>query len=228
MALTFITWFWGHKYPAEDIIKLATGLKRNSNQQFRFVVFSQHDLQFGHYDFIEVAKLTDEKLIGQGCFCRLRMFDPTWQAWHGFNDRIVSVDLDLIVTDNIDALFNSNEPFKILQHVNAVNPNPFNCSLMLLRAGQCSEVWTDFNLEKVKTIPFHEFPDDQGWIWHKLPKAKGWNGGVASGIYAFQKPGWPRGNHLPHNAKMVAFIGWRKPVQFKHLDWVNQNWRVGL
>jgi len=163
-------------------------------------------------------------LCGRHCFCRLRMFDPVWQGWHGIDGKIIALDLDVIITGEIDHLFAGDATFKILKGANASNPNPFNASVMMLRTRHHSEVWTDFNIDHAGAIPFHEFPDDQGWIHHKLPRADGWQVG-ASGIYAFQKPGWPKGrDDLPDDARIVTFIGKRKPQQFGHLPWIRKHW----
>ena len=227
MALTFITWLWGNKYSPLDVEKLAAGIRRNTNRPYRFIVFSEKAHQYAAP--IECAPLPDLELTGRGCFCRLRMFDPEWQKQYNFDDRIVSLDLDALIVRNIDDVFYRSENFLILGGVNAINPNPFNCSVMLLRPGKHEEVWKDFTLEKACNVPHFEFPDDQGWIWHKLPKANVWEGGYRSRIYAFQKPGWNRpADSLPPDAKMVVFIGWRKPSGFTHLHWVKDNWKVGI
>ena len=97
---------------------------------------------------------------------------------------------------------------------------------MMLRAGAHSEVWSDFTLEAAQQVPFFEFPDDQGWIHHKLPGAAGWQVGTSSGVYAFQKPGWPKGDTLPKDASIVAFPGHRDPKKFVNLPWVHDNWKT--
>jgi len=86
-------------------------------------------------------------------------------------------------------------------------------------------VWRDFSLKNAELAPKHEFPDDQGWLWYKIPDAAGWKVGPASGVYGFQKPKWPKGDALPKDARIVAFFGWRDPSKFTHLDWVKANWR---
>lgn len=229
MALAFITWLWGDKYDEGDVGKLAYGVRRNYRAgPHRFVVFADRALKLP--PSIEVKPIADPDLIGRGCFCRLRMFDPEWQRAHGFDDRIACLDLDAVVTGIIDPIFSRTETFLILQGVNAVNPNPFNCSVMMLAAGQHPEVWSDFTIEKAGAVPFHEFPDDQAWIWAKLPSAAGWIGGRKSGVYAFQKPGWPFsvGHGLPPNARIVAFIGWRKPNAFSQFPWMQANWKLAF
>ena len=206
-------------------MKLQAGIQRHYKQPYRFVVFTDQTLKEAHAQ-TEIVPIPDPHLVDRSCFCRLRLFDPDWQAAHRFDDRIINLDLDIILTGKLEPLFDRPESFLILQGVNATNPNPFNCSLFMIRPGHHREVWSEFSLEKAQHIKHDAFPDDQGWIWHMLPEADGWRGGKASGIYAFQKPGWPGGTDLPADARMVVFFGKRKPEQFSQLPWMRDHWRT--
>lgn len=238
-VLTISTWLWGDKYNIEDVRKLVAGLRRNIKQPFRFALFAGEPW-IGHSpEWVDIFyRIQDPELTQiRGCFARLRMFDPDWQReyWPKDCDRLACVDLDTVITGPLDPLFDRPEPFVILRGANSANPNPLNGSLMMLRAGAHPEVWADFSIEKASKTKFYEFPDDQGWIWDKIPYASGWKVGSESGVYAFQKPGWPgaresralgmrRPDDLPPGARMVVFPGWRSPQQFRHLPWVKQNW----
>jgi hypothetical protein len=96
----------------------------------------------------------------------------------------------------------------------------------MLRAGCHGEIWDTFSLAAAKAVPYLDFPDDQGWIHHKLPKAATWHVGPSSGIYAFGKAGWPNDNKLPVDARIVAFPGKRDPAQFiDTVPWIAMAWR---
>ena len=210
------TWQWGAKYGVNYVHRLQRGLRRHLTQPFRFVVFHPEPRDIG------LTKVP-------GCFARLRMFDPDWQHENDINseDRLVCVDLDVVITGPLDPLFDRPEPFVILQGANAINPCPYNGSLMMLRGGAYPEVWTTFSLDAAKTIPAFDFPDDQGWLAVTVPEAAGWRAGAESGVYAFQKPGWPvsgDGKALPGDARMVVFPGWRDPSKFTALPWVQEHW----
>jgi hypothetical protein len=225
MALNIITWLWGDKYGTKDVSRLANAAANYLRCDHRFYLFSDRR-HFGLPSHIRVSAISDPNLCARHCFCRLRMFDPIWQGWHGMDGKIISLDLDVIITGEIDYLFAGDESFKILKGANASNPNPFNASIMMLQGGAHADVWADFDIDHAGAIPYHEFPDDQGWINYKLPGAAGWQVGAASGIYAFKKPGWPsgQGDELPDDARIVTFIGSRKPQQFEYLPWIRKYW----
>lgn len=210
MALTVCTFVWGKKYGPEYTERLLAGVNRNRAAPFDFTVIRCDD---------------DPLTQVPGCFSRLRLFDPDWCADHGFKagDRVLVLDLDLIVTGSLDPLFEGDDPFRILQGVNASNPCPMNGSVWRLDIGHRPDVWTDFSLEAAAKVPHDRFPDDQAWFAAQMPDAGAYTD--ADGVYAFQKRGWPKGNALPKNARLVAFPGWRDPVGFQHLPWVAEHWR---
>jgi hypothetical protein len=212
MTLNIITWVWGSKYPGHYIERLERAVARNMKQDYRFILCQP--LEY------------DEHLTRiPGCFARLRTFDPAWQEANGIKpgERIVCLDLDMVITGNLDEVFDRPDDFAILQGVNATNPNPYNGSVWMLRAGYRPDVWSDFSLEAAKSIPWYAFPDDQSWFHHKMPGAGAF--GPATGVFAFCKAGWPTGARLPLGAKIVAFPGHRDPAQFQYIDWVRANWK---
>lgn len=225
MALVVCTFLWGKKYTPIYVERLYAGLRQHLEQPFRFMCMTERDRIAHLSSGIERHAIKDPELTNiRGCFARLRMFDQGWQHNRQIDDRLVCLDLDVVITGPLDPLFDRPEPLVVLQGANASNPCPFNCSVMMLRKGAHPELWTDFSLDKLDDIPRYEFPDDQGWLWHKVPQAAGWKVGAASGIYAFKKPGWPRGDHLAKDARIVSFIGWRDPKAFTHLPWVQEHW----
>lgn len=229
------TWLWGEKFNVSDVAKLAAGVRRNLKQPHRFVcmvdTLEREPVDGVGYRLIENRDLLEIK----GCYARLRLFDPHWQFLREIKpgERIVNIDLDTVITGELDLLFDRPEPFVIMQKGNASNPCPFNGALQMIRAGAHPEVWADFSVEAAGQVPFYEFPDDQGWIWHKVPDAAGWKCGMESGVFVFRKPGWPSfhrnmgsaGDRLPKGARLVTFSGGRSPEKFSHLPWIEEHWR---
>lgn len=217
--LTIVTWKWGKKYSADYVLRLEAGVSRWLWQKHRFICITDDDRGLHG---IETLPIVDPDLCDRGCFCRLRLFDPDWQKQYGLDDRIVCLDLDAIVTGNLDPLFDRSGLFVVLQGVNAVNPCPYNCSVFMLKAEAYPEIWSKFDPKVVSHVPYHEFPDDQGWLHHMIPQAAGWS--THDGIYAFRKPGWPKGEALPPNARLVVFPGRQDPSHYLHLPWIKRNW----
>ncbi len=163
--------------------------------------------------------------VRDGCYSRLRMFDPKWQQQHGI-DAIVSLDLDLVIVANLDETFNRHDGVTLLRGGH-FNPCPYNGSVQMVRAGAHAEVWDSFNVNDAETVAVASgvhLGTDQTWLAHKLPNAAHWTD--KDGIFGYEKPGWPPGAGLPSHAKIVAFPGRRDPSKFMHLDWVRKHWKV--
>jgi hypothetical protein len=225
--LTILTFWWGDKYSPGYVARLASGLRRHLHQPYRFVCV--HGRGMVPPPDVETAPLADPGLCTiPGCFARLRTFSPDWQRQHDIaaGSRIVCLDLDLIVTGPLDPLFDRDEDFVIWQHANVSNPCPYNASVTMLRACAHAEVWSRFSPDAARRAKFFSFPDDQGWLWHTIPDAAGWECGAASGIWAFGKRAWPKDNKLPDDARIVAFPGARDPLHYVDLEWVQQHWLV--
>src|SRR6185312_7605858 len=122
--LIISTWVWGNKYSDDYLRKLRDGVKRHLKLPYVWRVFHPEP--------------GDEYLtLMPGCFCRLRVFDRRWREAHDIyvGDRVVCMDLDSIVTGSLDSLFQTDEPFQILQGANSANPGIFNGSIWSVVAG---------------------------------------------------------------------------------------------
>lgn len=225
--LTVCTWLWGSAFAPGDAAKLAAGVRRHLRQPHRFVIVTDHPRgRFGDWPTIAIPEEDRPLLAIPGCFARLRMFDPAWQLRIGAEERILCIDLDSVITGPLDPVVDRPEPFVILQGGNLANPCPYNGALIMLRAGTNRQVWSEFSLDAASAAPFYEFPDDQGWLHHMLPGAPGWAVGSSSGVYVFRKRGWPPGDALPVDARIVTFSGRRQPRHLEDLAWVRDHWRL--
>jgi hypothetical protein len=225
-VLAIITWLWGNKYSPEYVWRLHRGVARNLKQPFRFLLMTERERGLDVPAGIERHAIKDPAFCKiPGCFARLRMFNPGWQQARELDGPVVCLDLDIVITGSLDALFAHDDPFVVLHGANSSNPCPYNCSVFMFQPGAYPELWSDFSIPASYKIPFHEFPDDQGWIHHKVPRAAAWHVGPPSGIYAFRKPMWPQGDELPADARIVCFPGKRDPAAFvRQLAWIRQHW----
>jgi len=224
--LSVVTFLWGTKYHPGYVDRLGEGLLRHMNMPYRFVVVTERPQTFGPTMSYQVRLQDIELTRIKGCFARLRLFDPTFQRKLGClpGDRILVLDLDLILTGKLAPLIERPEPFVILQGVNnPKHPCLYTGTIWLTTAGYRPDVWSDFSLEAAEKLPRYAFPDDQGWMHHKLPNAGAYTD--QDGVWAFRKGPWPEGClGLPEGARVVAFPGSRDPAQFVHLPWVRKEW----
>lgn len=208
--LTCLTWRWGTKYGPEYVERLRAGIARNLTMPHRFLCVGD-DIPIEDKDLLAFR---------DGCYCRLRAFDPEWQARHDI-ERLVWFDLDMVIVGPLDPLFDRPEPIVVLTG-NHFNPCRVNGSVLMLRAGAHADVWRDFDVTTADAIANADGRwrgSDQTWINHKAPKAAAWT--HHDGIYGYEKRGWP--GYLPGNARIVTFNGKRDPSRQAD-DWVARHW----
>jgi hypothetical protein len=172
------------------------------------------------------------------CYRRLKMFSP--DAHKIFvGERVVSMDLDAVITGDLTPLFDRPEDF-VIWGGQSVEPRRarslpyswYNGSLMMLRIGARPRVWTEFdpNNSPRRAHQANCRGSDQGWIAFILGKnEKIW--GQSDGVFSYR-------NHviaehygkLPRGARFVAFHGrhdpWHATIQAKHA-WVREFYKCG-
>lgn len=169
--------------------------------------------------------------LNPSCYRRLRMFSQ--EAASLIGERIVSMDLDMVVTGDLTPLFDRDDDFVIWggQTVQPGVARPycwFNGSLMMLRAGTRRKVWETFDPHRSPRQAHQSgsHGSDQGWIAYCLgPGEKTW--GAADGVYSYRNHILPSGR-LPTDARLVAFHGrvdpWDKATQARY-GWIREHYR---
>ena len=162
------------------------------------------------------------------CYRRLRMFSA--EAKDLIGEKIVSMDLDVVITGDLTPLFDREDDF-VIWGGQTVQPgvrglvyNWYNGSLMMLKAGTRTKVWDAFD-PKVSPAKANQAGcrgSDQGWISYCLGKnEKVW--GLDDGVLSYRNHILPKGGALPSGARIVAFHGqydpWMPQVQTR-TPWV--------
>lgn len=210
---------WGVKFSADYVHRLAAGLKRHLAMPFRFECITDNVAGLN----VPTSPIRDPQLCN-GCFARLRLYDPRYQFEMAIlpGEKILIIDLDVVIVGPIAALFKRPEPFSILTGINR-SGKPYNGGMQLFNAGYRPDIWRDIDAE----VP-RRFANDEDWLHHKVPGVTGWPAGQ-DGVYGFLKPGWPPGDNagenLPADARLVFFVGWRKPAEFAQLPWMQTHWQ---
>lgn len=235
--LSVISWKWkpAHGYRSsfgpETVNVLKKMVARHYPDPHRFICVT--DDAAGIDADVEIVPLWDDfKDVpsphgrnNPSCYRRLRMFHP--DIGQVFGDRFVSMDLDCVITGDLRPLWNRSEDFIAWGDTNSKPGSHYNGSMILLRAGARSQVWTEFDPATSPKLSLSAqcWGSDQGWISYCL------GGGEkkfsrADGVYSFRNDiggSWT----LPAGARVVFFHGridpWSPEVQ--HLKWIREHWR---
>jgi hypothetical protein len=254
--ITFVSWLWrGNtmgpgrvEYVADHVNRLDAMLQRHVTLPFEHVCVT--DMPDDIVPWVRIVPMWPE-LGGYGkCYRRLKVFDPAMRQVLG--PRIVSIDLDTVITGNIDHLFNRPEPFVIWgdrTQVDAAAGTPYCGSLFMLEIGYRPDVWRGFDpavalgLRKAKGW----VGSDQAWMAHTIEGAPVWT--KRDGVFSFRldiqlriglrpggmiagrnRPARPqnRDGSLPEAARIVFFHGAEDPSQTHlhvHHKWISEHWR---
>jgi tetratricopeptide (TPR) repeat protein len=135
--VTIITVKWGTKYNAEYVNKLYRGFKRNTSASFRFVCFTD-DAQ-GLVAEIEPRPLLED---WKGWWGKASIFSSA----HGFTGLKFFIDLDMIITGDVDPLFKFGGKFALLRtdelYCETLNKNGYNSSIVLWRGDDFEPIYT--------------------------------------------------------------------------------------
>lgn len=162
------------------------------------------------------------------CYRRLRAFAPDAGAWLG-GDRILSVDLDVVITGDLTPLVDREEDFVIWG--DTAKNTPYNGGLWLLRAGTRPRVWTEFdpNRSPQRTKSACLIGSDQAWIGLCLGPGEA-RYRTADGVYSYRvhmDGETDRPKPLPGDARIVLFHGrrdpWQPETQAKS-PWITEHW----
>lgn len=160
------------------------------------------------------------------CYRRLKLFSA--EARELIGPRIVSMDLDMVVTGDLAPLWDRIEDFVIIKSPTPPPRYLYNGSMLMLTAGARRQVWDDFDPKRSprETVRQKLFGSNQAWISLKLgPGEATWDEG--DGVYSYRIHLEPKGGALPVNARIVSFHGsddpWGPVAQ--RLAWVREHYK---
>ncbi|MBP0047194.1 hypothetical protein H9C73_00475 [Marinobacterium sp. AK62] len=162
-AVHFVCLKWGDKYPASYVNRLYHMVSRNLTQPFRFHCLTEN--ASGLEPGIEHLPLETSDLTGW--WYKLSLFQ---RDFFGLEGDLVYLDLDVVITGNIDFLINQPGDFIIIR--NWSRNKMWNSSVMRFRIGEYAHVWERFQGEQERVV--RDMNGDQEWIYACVPEAKNW------------------------------------------------------
>lgn len=233
---------WGTKYPAEYVNRLYRMINNHLTIPFEFYCIT--DDSNGLYPEVNVLDLEIEEGL-KGWWYKLQLFKTDF---YGLSGQAMFVDLDVVIINNIDPLFETNKnDFMIIRDL---KPGLiYNSSVFKLELGSQPHVWEEFLADKESIIA--RMHGDQDWISEVVNDAKLWpknwvvsfkkecnarnkNSYGALGRFLRSKEFFlPKGEAVPpKEAKIVYFHGKPDPhdvaetsyEMWRKAPWIKKEW----
>ena len=216
------------QYGPQHVNILYHSVQRNTTVPHRFICVT--DDPKGLDPNIDVIDLWDYCRYLGGCYNRLYIFSPDIEDLLG--PRFIAIDLDCVITSNIDHILNRTEDFIINQYDIEANNHAthqyYNGGIIMMNAGARDEVWYDFDpsttpdLIQPRKDRVEIVGSDQAWIAHRLGPGET-TFTKQDGVYDYRRL-YDR-KILPDDAAIVMFPGKRDPfTEYKRAPWIREHW----
>lgn len=236
--ITCATWKWTQSYRHAFLSEYANILERSVRRAYdgdiRFITITDDPEGIDGETFPlwdDCADIVNPHGAKEypSCYRRLKLFDPETQRAMGIavGDKIVSIDLDVIVIDDLNYLWDRSEPFVGWAVKNRFHDRVFNGSMWLFRAGEFADVWAGFDPEKTpkRALEAGFLGSDQAVMTMLVGTDQaGWT--QEDGIYTRME--CLRERRLPGDARIVSFHGNVKPwdaAEINNPAWVGEYWK---
>jgi hypothetical protein len=248
-VITAVVWHWGRRYGSEHIAKMKSMLERRLSLPHRVVCITDRPQDVpagvGVFDVKHTIPKDDFK-----CIRRMWLYagpGKPGRPWPGdLGDRLLQLDLDMVLTDDVTPLFDRPEPFLILKGESTRQPYrphgwAYNATAMLLTPGARRDVWDRFSADRKGVIRAANADgwdvttnSDQGVATYLLKDNHPAFWTIDDGIYSYRGIAGPDGmkdKGLPPGCRIVSFhgrSGARHPgvtdLQQKS-PWILEHWR---
>ena len=231
--ITVATYLWrdptrdhrGYVFNHDHVRILRNMVARNLTLSHRFICVTDDEIEG-----VETVPLDWRKHVEGTVYLRLMQHNPEW-ALANLGERILSLDLDVVITRNFDHVAGRKEDFVIWRNPNFPQPRRafYQSSVQLFSAGARPELWDDFDpVETPKWCNWRFGGAEQAWISERMDWTEA-HFSSKDGIYGAGRLGG-KGvyTELPDNACIVSFPGSREPsqkaTQERH-PWIVEHYR---
>lgn len=192
--LSVVTWLWGTKFSAAHVNILRSMLDRHLHMEHELHCFTNEpDGLDGDIIVHPITEFLDTPR------CRRRMFQYSEQMLDLVGPRMLSLDLDVVLTDDVTPLFDIPDVPLALWNVGYANV--YSGSVQLMRTGELHSLYEDFKAGAV--TPKERNWSDQAalnwylsWNWHRRNNFNDHLWGDGDGILTFFGKGYERYAHL--------------------------------
>ena len=207
----------GTVYPFGYVTKLRNMVARHLKIPHTLVCLTDQPERCDGVAFIDVSA------IGlTGWWAKMLLFEPKWR----YNSKVIYIDLDSVVIDNIGALAVIPGEFSICENFTRLLTNPdypckYNSSVMVIGAGMGNFIWSAFDRKRSTLMATHARHGDQKCIEELYPSAQFLQRMLPEDFFCNYRQ---LTNHPPKKASIINFGGNHKPANCP-IPWVQEAWQ---
>lgn len=241
---TVICMKWGTRYPAEFVNRLHSMIQRNTARKTRLLCLTEDSS--GIHPDVDIAPLPEINIPDRVAWTPWRKLS-LWKAdLAGLEGDVLFLDLDMVVTGNIDSFFDY-EPGEYCVIHNWTQPKlqVGNTSLFRFPVNRYTKIYDEFHNDPEAVL--NEFRIEQQYISARIPEQKFWPKEWCVSFKHDLVPRWPMNFFetppLPASARAVAFTGkpdpdeaaigvwpeskiWKKTYKFiRPTPWITEHWQ---
>lgn len=187
---------WGDKYNADYVNKLYAGVKRNTALDIKFHCFT--DDATGINNNVVIHNLPVSGI--DGWWNKLYLFSNDINI----DGRVLFIDLDTIITGNIDDVIRIDKGFVMLKDFFYPMQNNHGSGLMSFDTKQNSDIWTSYIKDPIGISKQLHPHGDQKWIVKFVDHITHWQDVLPEHVVSF-KIHCSKG--LPDNARIICYHG---------------------
>ena len=241
MSVNIICMKWGDKYGPDYVNKLYNMVSKNLTKKFRFICFTENEK--GLNNRIEIFPLPSIKMPKNKPERGWRKLSILQKDLNGLTGTCLFLDLDIVIVDNIDPIFELSGEFLIAFDKRKRKSSIGNSSVFRFEAGAHHDIYENFNNNSSKILNI--FRNEQAYLSDMIVK-KGifqyWPKDWCPSFKYHCVPNFPLNYFLspkiPMGAKIILFHGLPEPTDaaegksgkwyryIKKSPWINEHWLI--
>ena len=246
---TIICMKWGKRYDYKFVNNLFFSIQKFTKNPTKLICFTDDKTNINENVICKpLPKINLPKQISETPWRKLSV----WQyPLHDLKDDVLFLDLDLVITGNIDKFFNYNVgKYCVIENWTQIGKGIGNTSCFRFPVKKFKHLFDHFENDPYKIWKMHHI--EQVYLSKEIMDQKFWPKDWCKSFKHDLLPKWPtrmwKAAKLPEETSIVAFTGkpdpddvlkekWPVPKkyfykriykQLKKPDWLEDNWKINL
>lgn len=204
---------WGTAYDASYVNILYAMVKRHLTRPFRFICLT--DEGDGIHPDIDVLPIPPVNVPAKNQCSPWRKVSLHASSLYDITGRTLFLDLDLIIVDNIDALFEVGDGFHIIENWTQMGSGVGNSSVFLHSIGDNPIIYDKFQEDPEAVVT--QYPNSQTYVSRHIKDLHFWPADWIKSFKFHALPGgiknWIIKPSLPEGCKILVFHGIPNPPE---------------